>query len=83
MRYFNACCFVAANFPQKVLGFSGAGPHKKDVFQCRPSSCSFLFSFGITTAAAYLNEPLIHAQTHAVIPQLNPSIGWDKDMMTI
>lgn len=73
-----SCCLVTASFPQ--------GPWKATkegcVLYCQ-SSCCFLVSFEIRTVRVYLNKALIHAQTHSMIPLLNPSIGWDKDMMTI
>lgn len=56
--------------------------HKRRMCIIRQRSCCFLISFEIRTVRAYLNKALIHAQTHSVIPLLNPSIGWDKDMMT-
>lgn len=42
-----------------------------------------VFSFEIRAVRLYLNKALIHAQTHSLIPLLNPTIGWDKDTLTI
>lgn len=79
-RYYicTSCCLVTAGFPQ--------GPWKTTKGGCvlyYQSSWCFLVSFEIRTVRLYLNKALIHAQTHSLIPLLNPSIGWDKDTLTI
>lgn len=55
-----------------------------DVFVILSKYCGLcLRLFRMRTEGVYLNRPLIHAQSHSLIPELNPTFGRDKDTVTV